>query len=103
VVDLTSLVISSTGELIQIRTSFWKLSDLLRGPSNRDLSSGNLRTVEWHEGRCLDVSLGLSIGWQVAAIKLVELCRPYKVFDRAYDSWSIHDPPRKIDLTGLGA
>jgi hypothetical protein len=96
-------MISGAGDLPPIRPSFWKLSDLLKGHSNRGFGSGNLRSVEWHEGRWLDVSPGQSIGWQVAAIKLAELCRQYKVPDRAYGCWGIHDPPWKIARTGLAA
>jgi hypothetical protein len=96
-------MISSVGDLPQIRPSFWKPSDLLNGHSNRDFGSVNLRSVEWHDGGWLDVSPGQSIDWQVAAIKLAELCRQYKVFDLAYDRWGIHDPPRKIDRAKLAA
>ncbi len=103
VANLTPLTIGSAPDLPQIRPSFREPSDLLKEHSARDLGSGNLQSVEWHEGRWLDVSPGRTIDQQVVAIKRAELCRKYKVFDLAYECWSIHDPLRKIDCTGLAA
>jgi phage terminase large subunit-like protein len=103
VIDLTSLMMGSAGDLTRVRPYFWKPADLLKEHSNRDFGSGNLRYVEWHERGWLDVSPGRSIDPQVVALRIAELCQRYKVLGLAYDRWRINDLLRELDRIGLQA
>jgi phage terminase large subunit-like protein len=103
VIDLTSLMMGSAGDLTRVKPYFWKPADLLKDHSNRDFGSGNLRYVEWHDKGWLDVSPGRSIDPQVVALKIAELCGQYKVLGLAYDRWRINDLLRELDRIGLQA
>jgi phage terminase large subunit-like protein len=103
VVDLTALVMASAGEKTKVKAFIWKPEDLLKEHSDRDFGSGNNRYGEWHKDGHLLVSPGRSIDPAVVALKIVELCRDFKVLGLAYDRWRIADLLREFDRLGFAA
>lgn len=103
VVDLTALVMGSAGDVTKVQAFAWKPEDLLREHSDRDFGSGNDRYVQWHKAGHLLTSPGRSIDPAVVAMKIIELCKQYKVLGLAYDRWRIADLLREFDRLGFAA
>jgi phage terminase large subunit-like protein len=103
VLDLTALVIGSTGDKTKIQPVFWKPEDLLRDHSDRDFGSGSGRYQEWRDQGYLEVCHGRSIDPGIVARRIAELHNRYRIKGLVYDRWRVADLLREFDRVGLAS